>query len=399
VTTRPLLALALASALCGAIFSAPLGHAETPAAPTHVQPAPASIAFDDSSHGVFLVKPGHPASEHQIPQSTLGENPTWSPDGRRLAFVTPDGTGGFEIKAVTRTGTHPTTLLSGAAAGVHGAIAWSPNGKEIAYACNGATPDADQLCLLHVASGAHSRVTLATSPDGLTLTANGLQRLSWSPNGRTIAATVGHPVDCTPTCYDQSDVGLITISTGRYHLLTDHYATAPAFSPDGRHIVYDDAVASHGEPTGVVVMTATGTHARSIVAEDTVVGDLEQVESDPVYSPNGRQVLYAGASTAGGSDAAQLFVISATGGTATRWTDHSENVTDPAWTPAIAVCKVPNLTHDKLAKARHTLARAHCRLGKVSGPHKHRSKRRVVAQSPKPHAVKPAGTRIHVRVR
>jgi dipeptidyl aminopeptidase/acylaminoacyl peptidase len=410
--TRPVLALTLAAALCGAVCGAAVGHAAvghagTPDAAAHLQPAPASIAFDDSSHGVFLVTPGHPGSEHQIPQSTLGENPTWSPDGQRLAFVTPDGTGGLEIKAVTRAGTHPTTLLSGATAGVDGAIAWSPDGKEIAYACDGATRSSDdfvdQLCLLHVGSGKHSLVTSASNQDALTQTANGLQRLSWAPNGRTVAATVDHPTACAPadppgTFCHQSDIGLVTVATGSYHLLTGHYATAPAFSPDGRNIVYDDPVAAHGEPTGVVVMTATGTHAHSIVAESKVAGDLEEVESDPVYSPNGKQILYAGASAAGGTGAAQLFEIAANGGSPTRWTDHSENVTDPAWTPALTVCAVPNLKHDRLAKARHALARAHCRLGKVRGPHRHRNRLRVVAQSPKPHAMKPTGTRVRVRV-
>jgi hypothetical protein len=58
----------------------------------------------------------------------------------------------------------------------------------------------------------------------------------------------------------------------------------------------------------------------------------------------------------------------------------------PSPTPSPATCKVPKLTGLTLAKAKKRLARAHCRLGKVTKPKHRRHGLVVVKQSPKPGA-------------
>lgn len=50
----------------------------------------------------------------------------------------------------------------------------------------------------------------------------------------------------------------------------------------------------------------------------------------------------------------------------------------------VAVCVVPSLRGDTLSVANHALAKAHCRLGKVSRPRHHHGKIVVTGQNPRP---------------
>lgn len=59
-----------------------------------------------------------------------------------------------------------------------------------------------------------------------------------------------------------------------------------------------------------------------------------------------------------------------------------------------AVCVVPKLKHKKLKRARKALRRADCRLGRVKGPRSGRVKK----QRPKPGTVRPAGSKVKVRL-
>ena len=66
----------------------------------------------------------------------------------------------------------------------------------------------------------------------------------------------------------------------------------------------------------------------------------------------------------------------------------------------LPACVVPNLRHKTIRQSRRALARAHCRLGKVSKPkHTRRSHRlRVKSQSPKPGTRKPNRFRVKVKL-
>ena len=71
----------------------------------------------------------------------------------------------------------------------------------------------------------------------------------------------------------------------------------------------------------------------------------------------------------------------------------------PPLTPLVTKCIVPRLKGKTLAQARKLLAKAHCKLGKVTKP-KHHTKHRQVVVSQKPGARKslPSGTKIAIRL-
>jgi TolB protein len=164
--------------------------------------------------------------------------PTWSPDGRWLAFNTsvrdrtslqlyvarPDGTDGHVLS--TSFAEFPS---------------WSPGGEHIAFASMmsgrpGLNPDYDLRVI--GADGSGER--------GLTHTPKTMEMFpQWSPDGAWIVYMAG------PVGVDATSVWLMRADGGDPRRLTEPNTAVPSWSPDGRHIIYLD------------------------VAEDLVVMDLE----------------------------------------------------------------------------------------------------------------------------
>ena len=61
-------------------------------------------------------------------------------------------------------------------------------------------------------------------------------------------------------------------------------------------------------------------------------------------------------------------------------------------------CTVPNVRGKSLASAKHAIATRHCRTGKVRSAYSQKRKGAVVAQSPGPGRVRPAGSKVDLVV-
>lgn len=376
------------------------------APPAAAASKPAMIAFTDVYNGIFLMQAGAPHSERLIYPVDDTYSPVWSPDGEHLAFAASSLVGSeaeWDVIEANRDGSHQHVLLKS-----HGdkdirSLAWSPDGKKIAYTCNAVAkgPHNDyfeQLCILDLASGHTSMVTDPSGDYGFFPTQWGYQRLSWNPAGTEVAGTLGHHVACPvgsggTYCWNR-EIGVVNVHTGAYSTLQTG-GFAPDFSPDGLHIVFFNPMPQQG-PTGIVVMGAGGAGAHSIVPLSEIYGSAAHEDGEPIYSPNGKDILYA-AYAPGHNGRAQLFVIKADGtGDSTQWSDHVEDVHNAAWTPILTTCTVPDLKGDKLAKAKTALQSAACSLGTVSGPTKNRGSLVVVSQSRKPKTDLPSGTKINI---
>ncbi len=160
----------------------------------------------------------------------FGSSPTWSPRGDRLAF-TSCGSAGCSINTVDADGTGLRSVLQNPQLDPQGALAWSPDGNDLAFATrpSGTPIPAGNIDVVSTDAGAtrapHSLVTHVL--DGATA-------LSWAP-GHTLLFTNGHepgiweadtsgwPASAGP--FDNQPVASLSCGT-----CADH---SPSWAPDG----------------------------------------------------------------------------------------------------------------------------------------------------------------------
>jgi Tol biopolymer transport system component len=174
-----------------------------------------------------------------------GLDPLWSPSGNQILFVTTTGHDDFWnlIDADRKSRPVQLTLQTRSAA-------WSPDGRQIVVGMwNGGLDVAD-------ASGAGLRKIASGNPDFV----------AWSPDGRRIAFT-----DLTASGVSKGIVVVGSYGSGR-RLVVRGEATRPAWSPDGTHFAYLAA-------NGVAVVSADGSGHRRLAALTS--------SSPPAWSPDG----------------------------------------------------------------------------------------------------------------
>jgi Tol biopolymer transport system component len=384
--------------------------------------SPALLGYDDGSNGVYETPIG--ASGTATLVAPAGVYPQFSPNGVDIAYdVERSKANGKDltnsIVVAGRTGGAPHDVITGPATfdgakdSVLYPLVWSPDGKEIAYGCDGHSDapsyapsellyEWEQVCVVNVTTGAHHMVTDPATdkepPIGVGLDT----RWSWTPNGNDILATVDEPGPCLPgfsfaTGCGTASIGRITVDTGATTLLTKSSLTtstqfSPTVSPDGKQILFSRQTGTTG--SGLYIMNAGG-------------GDQKAVDTAGLYgsggaifTPDGKDVVFAALpSPQSHYPAAFEMALSGEGKLKQLTTGDNHSVYDMTWSPAVTSCTVPNLKHKTLGQAKKLLTKAACSLGKISGPKSHRSTRHIISQSIKANRDEPAGTKVNVKIK
>ena len=221
-------------------------------------------------------------------------SPAWSPDGKRLAYVS------FETG---KPAIYVQDLASGNRSkltdfpGLNGAPAWSPDGSRLAMTLSkDGSPD---IYIMDVGSRQLRRVTDSDAID---------TEPAWSPDGQWIAFTSDR--GGVPQVYR------VPASGGSAQRLTfeGSYNADASWSPDGRSIALISR--SGGDQVAILDLASRGMQTIS-------TGSLNE---SPSYAPNGSMVVYA---AAGGF----LSVVAVDYDVQQRLAAQAGEVRDPAWSP------------------------------------------------------------------
>ena len=147
-----------------------------------------------------------------------GFSPVWSPDGRRIAFVTARD-GNFEVYTADRTGLHVRNLSNHESFDMR--PSWSPDGSWIAF--QSTRYGESEICIVNADGGEVVNVSNHPARD---------EAPSWSPDGLEIAFASNRS--------GSSDIYRIAADGSAVYKVTQGPANdrEPAWSPDGRSICF-----------------------------------------------------------------------------------------------------------------------------------------------------------------
>ncbi len=197
-----------------------------------------------------------------------GEEPTWSPDGRWIAYLSDheadyenDRDHGSGLWVVQSNGTHLHRLYR--TMGDGGWSAWAPDSRRLAFTILDASGDKLDVAVAGVEGGGMKPLRLSVGPR----TRTGLERLTWSPDGRRIIL-VGHSGDDTDQIWSvgSNGSGLRALTGAGTNILAGLTRLAPVLStvpslPPSERVLGSDTIATR---TPIVGLSADGSRVAFI---------------------------------------------------------------------------------------------------------------------------------------
>lgn len=192
----------------------------------------AFASIRDGNSEIYVMNPDGTDQRRLTFDLLPDESPAWSPDGRRIAFISERSQISYKIKLMDPDGTdavvlHSVSLITRLPSSCgRVSLTWSPDGARIAFAENG------DIYAIET-SGSKPPVRLTNHPDCE-------YDPSWSPDGLTLAFVRRYGAALNSF---HSDIHVMPISGAMrarplFRVGYISVAFAPHWSPDGKFIVY-----------------------------------------------------------------------------------------------------------------------------------------------------------------
>ena len=227
-------------------------------------------------------------------------SPDWSPDGKKLAYVSFET--GRPAIFIHELATGKRIQLTNYQ-GLNGAPAWSPDGKQIAMTLS--RDGNAEIYIYHLDNPRLTRVTKHYAID---------TEPSWSPDGKSIVFTSDRSGG--PQVYK---IDLTTGKEGRISF-DGIYNARPRYSPDGQEIFMMHRASGSGLFSIAALNMSTGR---------TRVLSTSPLDHSPSVAPNGAMVIYHLMK----GETGVLGVVSTDGRIQYELPAESGDVLEPAWSP------------------------------------------------------------------
>ncbi|WP_201314927.1 Tol-Pal system beta propeller repeat protein TolB [Dyella sp. EPa41] len=227
-------------------------------------------------------------------------SPSWSPDGRKIAYVSfESGNSAIYVQDIT---TGSRQLISARAKGINGAPAWSPDGSKLALALS--YQGNPEIYVMDVGSRAETRLTNNLAID---------TEPRWTPDGQGIIFTSDR--SGRPQLYQMPAGG------GGADRITfqGQFNANASISYDGKQIAM---VQGNGNVYRIAIMD------RSLGGQVRFISP-GPIDETPSFAPNASMLLYAASEGRRGV----LYAVSADGLVRQRLVLADGDVREPAWGP------------------------------------------------------------------
>lgn len=247
-------------------------------------------------------------------KQTISISPSWSPDGRYLAYSSYSYHSKKKMRNVDlfvydfKTQKH--NLLH-SSKGLSSTLSFAPN---MHYGVFRMSPNNGSSDLYKISLQEGTLTPLTQGPRGASN-----YEPSISPDGKTVAFSSdrgGRPMVYT-----------IPIDGGPVQRLTfaGYYNASPVWSPDGKKIAFASAVSKHFE---IFVMDSDGKNLQRLTSSKKSNGEPADSE-DPSFSPDGRFIMFRSNRTG----INQIYVVSIDGKNEYRLTFDHSSYERPQWSP------------------------------------------------------------------